>query len=55
MRSLFPVAAVLKGAGTAVFDRSCEYSKVFVANYNLNFSRSRRILPAPATFTAVGW
>lgn len=54
MRSLSLVAAVLKGAGTAVFDRNCEPSKVFVANYNLNFSRSLQIFPAPATFSAVG-
>lgn len=55
MKSLSPVAAVPMWTGTAVFDRSCESSKVFVANYNLNFSRSLQIFSAPATFTAVGW
>lgn len=55
MRALSPADAVLKRTGTAVFDRSCESSKVLVANYNLNFSRSLQIFPAPATFTAVGW
>lgn len=46
MKSLCPVAAVQKWA---VFDRSCDSNKVFVANYNLNFSRSLQIFPAPAT------
>lgn len=55
MRSLYPVAAVQKGAGTEVSDRSCESSKGFLASCNFNFSRSLQVFPGAVTFTAVGW